>query len=303
MAKYEWSEVFISVEGEAQFVGHPTVYIRFARCNFKCPMFNNPNHEKEDSGYAPLSYEPSDATDILELEPNTIGCDSQYAVNPAFKHIWYSGTEDDLSAAVINLLPNNEWIHKGTGTSPILSLTGGEPTIRIKHWGSLLFHKSFQQVEHLLIETNCAVPLKLTDIKMLSDWLDHGREFGIKRIITWSNSPKLSNSGEDWNKAINPTIALHQRNVAAWTDNGTVNQYFKFVCDDSDKSFDEVAKAMSEYHAGGIPEDVPVYIMPESCITKQQDVIAKSVALKCIDRGYIFCYRVHMPLFANAIGT
>jgi organic radical activating enzyme len=304
MAKFEWSETFISVEGEAQFVGHPTAYIRFARCNFKCAGFNNPNNLIEPSGYAPLEYDPALTNRLEDLEPNEMGCDSQYAVNPDFTHIWHSGDENDLAEEVFSLLPRGQWNNPDTGTATILSLTGGEPTLRIKNWKALLDHPLLETLSHLLIETNCSVPLKHEHMTMLGDWIDSGSSKHVEeRTVTWSNSPKLSNSGELWKAAIKPEVANSQLLVDEFQLSGNVNQYFKFVCDDSDKSFDEVAKAMAQYHDAGIPKNTPVYIMPESCVTSQQDEIAKNVALKCIDRGYILCYRVHMPLFANAIGT
>ena len=44
MAKFRWSEIFLSIEGEAKYSGWPTVYIRFAGCNFECRGFNNPDN-------------------------------------------------------------------------------------------------------------------------------------------------------------------------------------------------------------------------------------------------------------------
>lgn len=316
MANFEWSETFISVEGEAQYVGHPTVYIRFARCNFKCPRFNNTTETLADTGYAKLEYDPSIIKSIDELQPNEHGCDSQYAVNPAFKHIWHTGDADVLVNEVVELLPGTKWTNPITQTSTILSLTGGEPTLRLKNWGDILSHVKMKSLTHLLIETNCAVPMRERDLLMLANWIKVGIDNGIERIITWSNSPKLSNSGELWEKAINPIVALQQRSINDQVlyllgMNGyrksdyifSINQYFKFVCDDSDAAFDEVAKAMDEYHKAGIPINTPVYIMPESCVVAQQDNIAKNVALKCIERGYILCYRTHLSLFGNEIGT
>lgn len=37
MAKLRVSEVYLSIQGEGPRVGHPTVFIRFAGCNLRCP--------------------------------------------------------------------------------------------------------------------------------------------------------------------------------------------------------------------------------------------------------------------------
>jgi len=66
MANFEWSQVFMSIEGEGPFSGHPTVYVRFARCNFKCPGFNNPTNCVDNKGYACLPFDPKDINDMGE---------------------------------------------------------------------------------------------------------------------------------------------------------------------------------------------------------------------------------------------
>jgi len=292
MAKYEWSEVFMSVEGEAQYTGHPTAYIRFAKCNFKCKGFNNPDDLDDGKGYAPLEFDPSNYKSLSELQPVEMGCDSQYAVNSTFKHMWHVGDEEDLASALVDVLPHKEWINNTTGLCTIASLTGGEPTLRAKTIPALLASKQLDGIQHLLIETNCAVPLQQKFIDALSKWT---LEVPTRKV-TWSNSPKLTASGECWKKAIRPEIAVMQNKVIR------SEQYFKFVCGNSGEEFDEVQRAMDEYHAGGIPRSAPVYIMPMSCTEAQQDNISANVADMCIDRGFIYCHRVHNSVYANAIG-
>ena len=63
MAKYEWSEVFISIEGEGPHSGKPTVYVRFVKCNFQCRGFNNPENlelTNEVLGFDPADYNSND---------------------------------------------------------------------------------------------------------------------------------------------------------------------------------------------------------------------------------------------------
>lgn len=304
MAKYEWSEVFMSIEGEAKYAGHPTAYVRFARCNFKCALFNNPNKEVEKDGYATLGFNPKDYKTLEDIPLIHKGCDSQYAVNPTFSHMWHKGDETELANALIDVLPNKTF---ETKLKPIiLSLTGGEPTIRIKFWLPLLEKFYAAGMRHVLIETNCAAPLREKDVDALYDWALHPDR---KVRVTWSNSPKLSVSGESWDDAICPEIAVRQRTwhgvdvSTLGSEHVGVEQYFKFVCDPSDEHFDEVERAMAAYHAAGVPTNTEVYIMPTSCQVEQQSAVSSQVAKMCMERGYIYCHRVHLDVFGNGVGT
>lgn len=287
-----YSEIFLSIEGEGPYTGHSTVYIRFAKCNFTCVGFNNP--EMAPITNEVLGFDPADYTKLQDLPVISKGCDSIYSWDPRFKHLWEKRTAALLADDVVTYIPHGQWRHPVTGQPTILSLTGGEPTLQQKFLPDLLEQPLFKDLESILIETNCSVPLRLEFIDYLNNWSAQNP----KRKIIWSNSPKLSVSGEQWEKAIVPSIALNQRLVH------NSEQYFKFVCDDSDQSFDEVQRAMVEYHAGGVPvEDHQVYIMPVGAIEEQQLEIAGNVALKCLDRGYIFCGRAHVHAFGNTIGT
>lgn len=305
MAKYEWSETFMSIEGEGPKSGIPTAYIRFARCNFTCGGFNNPDNKLDNKKYAVLDFDPKDFSSINQLEPMEVGCDTQYSVNPEFSHMWRKGTEDELVEELMKVLPHGQWKNPKTGLRSMLSLTGGEPTQRLKTITTLLNHSAFDELETVLIETNCAVPLKENLIDKLTDWVDDGNSRGLNRLIVWSNSPKLSSSGEPWEKAIRPDIAKMQRMIKdnhMHANHKSFQQYFKFVCGPRERDFEEVAKAMEEYYAAGTPRDVDVLIMPESCTEEQQINIAADVADMCIDKGYIYCHRVHNSVYANAIG-
>jgi organic radical activating enzyme len=296
MAKFTWSEVFMSIEGEGPHSGKATAYIRLARCNFTCAMFNNPERKVDAKGYAPLDFIPADFKTVQELTPMEVGCDTQYSVNPAFAHMWKKGDEAELSQVLLDVMPHGSVAHPVNGTKCILSLTGGEPTLAWKTIPTLLMHPNLDDLETVLFETNCAVKFKQEFIDGLNDWIIDGAERGLDRTVVWSNSPKLAASGEDYAKAILPEIAEMQRGVTSY------EQYFKFVCDALPEHFDEVATAMADYHDGGTPLNAPVLIMPMSCTEQQQQQIMMSVADECIQRGYVYCHRVHNTVYQNAIG-
>lgn len=316
MAKYEWSEVFMSIEGEARYSGHPTVYIRFARCNFKCPMFNNHNIQVQPNGYAVLGFNPKDYKTLESVPLLTRGCDSQYAVNPEFSHLWNKGDENELTTEVLKVLPHNSFVNPVTGKRVILSLTGGEPTIRLKFWIPILERLYAAGMRSILVETNCAAPMRDKDLTELYEWVNKKNE-ELANIafyatnsyvkIIWSNSPKIASSGEVWKDAIRPEIAIKQ----AYFDNGIVpqwprpstEQYFKFVAGPYENDFREVENAMEEYFQAGIPRTADVYIMPTACTEEQQQQISAQVAKMCIDRGYIYCHRIQNSVFGNGVGT
>ena len=297
MAKYEWSEVFMSIEGEAKYSGHPTAYIRFTKCNFECRGFNNPDNV-DTTSIEVLGFAPADYHDIYSIPLITKGCDSIYSWDEKFSHMWHKGSEAELGAAVVDILPHNQWVMP-SGRRVILSLTGGEPTLRAKFLKTLLDSDALKECKHILIETNCAVPLQWNFISDMNQWLCADTD----RRITWSNSPKLSVSGEKWEEAIVPKIASMQRMVTGREGMNQVDQYFKFVCGPDDADFTEVEKAMQEYYKAEIPRDVEVYIMPTACTSEQQDNIAAKVAQQCIDRGYIFAYRIQNAVYGNVVGT
>jgi 6-pyruvoyltetrahydropterin 2'-reductase len=298
VAKYEWSEVFYSIEGEAKYAGRPTVYARFALCNFQCKGFGNP--EKLDTTKIDvLGFNPADYKDIYSIPLITRGCDSIYSWDPKFKHMWRKTDEHELAQELLNVLPNKSFIQP-SGQRVILSLTGGEPTLRAKFLPALFNAAELSDVKHILVETNCAVPLKRDFMMEINAWLAADAE----RKWTWSNSPKLSVSGEEWDEAIRPEIAVMQRLATSREfQPQQVDQYFKFVCDPTDESFNEVAKAMEEYYTAGIPRNTEVYIMPVACQDTDQSAISSAVAQQCMTRGYIYCHRVHLDVFGNAPGT
>lgn len=297
MAQYEWTETFISIEGEASHAGTPTAYVRFTKCNFECRGFNNP--EMKEITNEVLGFDPANYVHVLELPAIEIGCDSIYAWDNRFKHMWRKGDEEALLDELEGLLPHGKWIHPVTHQPVIFSLTGGEPTLRAKTIPDLLNNERMADCLHVLIETNCSVPLTDKFITQIAQWL----EADPRRKWTWSNSPKLACSGEQHDKAIRPDIAMKQLELRSKVSNpAQVEQYFKFVVDQNDESFDEVERVMGEYWEAGIPKETQIHCMPMACVEAQQQKIAQIVADKCIQRGMRYCHRVHNTVYENAIG-
>jgi organic radical activating enzyme len=292
---FSWVEIFRSQEGEGPYSNRNVVYYRSVGCNFECAGFNNPDGVKITKEV--LGFDAKNFIEVTQLPEITIGCDSIYAWHPDFAHMWQRSTVDEVHDEFEKLLPYGKWVHPISHQPYILSLTGGEPTNQQKHLPTMFLHERMADCRHILIETNCAVTLKQPFIDAICTWLSQDN----RRKWTWSNSPKLSISGESHEAAIRPEVALMQRQVI---DKFPLqcDQYFKFVCDASDAAFDEVQTTMVEYFSAGIPSDIEVWIMPMACTDDQQKKIAVDVAEMCLQRGYLFSYRIQNALYGNAIG-
>jgi organic radical activating enzyme len=293
---FEVSEVFMSLEGESKYTFHPTVYARLAVCNFKCPKFNNPDNQVTANGYATLTFNPSDYSNIKAMPFISAGCDSQYSVSPEFRHTWAKMTGSELAAELVSKLPHQSWLHPKTNLPVIFSITGGEPTMQWKWLHEIFRDPAMSGCQHILMETNCAVPFKESFTQQIDEWLSED----ASRRWTWSNSPKLSVSGEPWSKAIKPQIAVNQMNIR---NINQVDQYFKFVVTNTRESFDEVLRAMDEYWAAGIPQDTQIWAMPMACTGQQQTDVAREVAELCLEYGFLYSHRIQNVLWDNIVGT
>lgn len=286
MAKITTSELFYSPQGEGPLTGRPQMWVRVSKCNFECMGFNNPNYVDTTTNEG-LGFDPTKFNTLKSLPPISVGCDSIYSWDDRFKHLWSTWTLEELAAELITYLPNGRW-NRNIG----LTFTGGEPTSRMKALVELIHLPEFDNLQTITFETNCAVPLMDKHMERLSEWsLQPGK------MIVWSNSPKLSITGEPWEKAIKPEVAVKQLDVT------NTYQYFKFVVEPTDESFAEVDEAMAEYHAAGIPKDAEIWIMPVGGMLEQQQVIDREITERTLARGWNVSWRAHIYVFGNEIGT
>ena len=287
MAKITTSELFYSPQGEGPLTGRPQVWVRVSKCNFECQGFNNPDKVNTLTNEG-LGFDPTKYKTLKSLPPITVGCDSIYSWDDRFKHLWSTWTEEELADELLKYTPTGKW------TSNIgLTFTGGEPTSRMKVLCNLIHLPQFKDLKTITFETNCSVPLMDKHMDRLSEWTMGGPN----RMLVWSNSPKLSITGEPWEKAINPAVAAKQRDVA------NSYQYFKFVVDNTDETFAEVDKAMAEYYAGGTPDTAEIWIMPVGGILEQQQEIDRAITERTIARGWNVSWRAHIYVFGNELGT
>lgn len=166
----EVNEIFgPTIQGEGKRTGNPSVFIRFGKCNLRCP------------GFA-VEYETPSGL-------KRCSCDSFHAVDTAFKKEWFSfQNAQDLLEEVNKYLPNNY--------KPDIVLTGGEPLI---YWKNTEFQKLLEYFYnnnfHVTIETNASLDICI--------------DKPYQKNILFSMSVKLSNSGEAIEKRINYKTLNH----------------------------------------------------------------------------------------------
>lgn len=299
MPKITIVETFRSFNGEGLHINgrlESAIWMRVAKCPFTCAGFNNPD-KRDTLTNEGLGFDPTQLTELNDTPVIEYGCDSIYAWDDRFKHLWTNYEVEDLAKHLVSLLPPGceNWQHPITHQHYGLTITGGEPTSVMKAIVALIECPEFANLRTITIETNCAVPLMAKHMLALREWCQKVPQ----RQIIWSNSPKLSVSGEPWEKAIVPTNALMQRMVGE----GNFKQYFKFVVEPTEESLAEVRKAMDEYHASGIPENIEVVLMPMGGTLEQQQSIDKQVSDMCMINGYHLSWRSHIYAYGAKPGV
>ncbi|MFV7790974.1 7-carboxy-7-deazaguanine synthase QueE [Aliarcobacter lanthieri] len=163
----EINEIFgPTIQGEGKFVGSPSIFIRFGKCNFSCVGFG-------------VEYETPSGV-------KKCACDSYYAVDKEFKDNWekYSSHLDIINE-VNKLIENSNYEYKID-----IVITGGEPLL---YWNKIEFQKLLKYYidnnHRVTIETNASL-----DINFNKDF---------QKKIIFSMSVKLSNSLEPLKKRVN----------------------------------------------------------------------------------------------------
>ena len=252
-------EIFSSIQGEAERNGYPSIFVRSGLCNFTCAGFKV---QYEDPKTGEKKY----------------GCDSFYSVNPGFKKDWKQYIDyKDLVKDILEQVPE---YGKFNLVKPDIVFTGGEPLV---YWDDEVYQRTLayfvSRGHHVTIETNASMDIKLT------------REYQKK--IQFSQSVKLSNSGEPEHKRINlETLTTIAEN--------SPNSYLKFVCTKEhwEQEIKEIESILEE-----IPVFVDVWLMPLGDTREEMAKNQRFIAEKCIEYGFNYSHRTHITLWDNASGV
>ena len=281
MSKIKVAELFYSLQGEGQYLGTPSIFLRVFGCNFKCAGFSMPRGQLSEERLAvdPDKYEKYDDLPLVHT-----GCDSYASWDPRFKHLSPMLTVEAIVDRMQELLPGGKF-----SPDKHLILTGGEPLLGWQKSYIDLFaeiEKRNMNLTHITFETNGTQSLK----QELKEWF-----FNTDINVTFSVSSKLPSSGEAWEDAIRPDI------VAEYAMHGNLT-YFKWVVS-NEEDYEDVQRAIKEYSTTIALEFVPIYIMPAGGTTMHYDNNERWVADLCMKHGWRYTPRLQVQLWKNAWGT
>ena len=98
MSKIKVAELFYSLQGEGQYVGVPSIFLRTFGCNFTCSGFNMPKGQKSVERYA---VDEELFTDYKQLPLVSTGCDSYASWDPRFKDFSPVLETDAIASAIM----------------------------------------------------------------------------------------------------------------------------------------------------------------------------------------------------------
>jgi len=280
MSKLKISELFYSVQGEGRYMGVPSVFLRTFGCNFKCDGFGMLKGEKSVERFA-VDGEKFKSYKLLPLV--STGCDSYASWDPRFKHLSPVLDTNTIVDTITDLLPHGRWKDEH------LVITGGEPLLGWQRaYPDLLSHDNMRGLQEITFETNGTQLLESELITFLNEWKKHR----FLNCLTFSVSPKLSISGENWEDAICSDVVLQYYNTGF--------TYLKFVVATKEDA-EEAEQAVNEYRKKGFKG--PVYLMPCGGVTELYNLNNRKVAELAMQKGWRYSDRLQVPLFKNEWGT
>lgn len=307
----KYTETFYSAQGEGQYTGRTSAWIRFFMCNLECRGFGQPDPTNPET-YKPVGNDINliDINDITELPVFEFGCDSAYSVSRRFRHLITERTVEQAADELTALLPGGSFQHPLTKQWVHLCLTGGEPMLKPTQRGIDQLVREFVRrgntPKYITVETNGTQPL-IPEMEDLINDFYLSYEYGglVSDSIGdtewfWSISPKLwSTAGEKHNKAIRPEVV---GKYAQLSPHGQL----KYVVNGSEESWREVEENTRLFRDAGC--DFPVWIMPEGATEETQmgvgrTVTAGDIAHEALARGYNISARMHVYLWGNVIGV
>ncbi len=291
----KYSETFFSAQGEGQYVGIPSLWMRFFLCNLQCNGFGQ--KDPTDPSTYDLPYEKIDITNIdsvFDLPVFDKGCDSSYTWSKKFKHLITDKTVTEAVDELTALLPYGKFRHPVTEQESHMVFTGGEPMLKNTQPGMIEVIEEFKrrnnQPLNVTVETNGTKPI--TD--EFAEWVQREYTNWVGREWYWSISPKLwSTAGEQSKKAIKPEV------VGRYAEVSPTGQ-LKYVVNGTDESWREVEENTKLFREAGC--NYPVWIMGVGGTFEGLVQTEASIADEAIRRGYYYTSRVHVHIYGNAIG-
>tara|TARA_R110001592_G_scaffold319992_1_gene597870 strand:+ start:967 stop:1851 length:885 start_codon:yes stop_codon:yes gene_type:complete len=289
----KYSETFFSAQGEGQYVGIPSLWMRFFLCNLQCNGFGQEDPTNPDTYELPYeTIDIADITNVFDLPVFDKGCDSSYTWAKRYKHLITDKTVEQAVDELTALLPHGKFVHPVTGQSSHMVFTGGEPMLKKTQPGMKGVLEEFglrnNMPNYVTVETNGTRPIEDELAVYIQDWSSNNREW------YWSLSPKLwATAGEKSNKAIKPEVIGRYAEVSP-------HGQLKFVVNGTDASWKEVEENTKLFRDAGC--NFPVWIMGVGGTFEGLVQTEATIADEAIQRGYNYTSRVHVHIYGNAIG-
>jgi 7-carboxy-7-deazaguanine synthase len=290
--KYRYSEIFgQTFQGEGAYTGRPTAWLRVWGCNFECAGFGQEQPDKPetyDLDY--LKIDPSEYKSMEALPVFHRGCDSSYSWAKKFSHLAHQGTASEIVDRIEEVLPFGKFLHPQSKQWHHMAFTGGEPMMSQSALVDVMneFARRHNSPKYVTIETNGTQKPREAFTTLFEQ-----RKRDMMGELFWSVSPKLYLSGEMWDNAIKPEVV---KTYSAISNKGQL----KYVCNGTQRNWDEVARATDLYRNAGVDWDV--WIMPVGADREMQESHQARIAEQAVERGYSVSARVHTWVFGNVIG-
>ena len=297
MEKITYTEIFYSLQGEGRWAGVPSVFFRTYGCNFRCRKFGRPRDEIID-GHNPevveiiqqIQADPDRYKKFEDLPLVTSGCDTYASIYPEFKRFNEQADVDTIVDKMHAIIPEGRWNH-GSQDDVHLVITGGEPLLGYqRRYPDLLELCRAQGLRDLTFETNGSQWL-YPEVKdyLYEEFTRVGRDYDR---LTFSVSPKLPCSGEQWEDAINPTIVKSYEMIGM--------TYLKFVVA-TEQDVADADRAVEEFRHAGFGG--PIYLMPMGGVPQVYNLNTQQVANLAMRRGWRYSPRLQVDIWRNAWGT
>lgn len=303
MNKYKYSEIFTSIQGEGNYIGRPTVWLRWFLCNLQCNGFGQKQPEERSTHILP--YKEFDASQVKKIEDLPVwdtGCDSSYSWAKKFKHLCPEHTAADIAKKIEKELITFDNNPDGKFSLPSnreikdvhFCMTGGEPMMPNTQEGQVELLHAMADRENLprfiTVETNGTQSISDDLARVVASYVASGGEW------FWSISPKLLyTSGERPERAIKPAIVKTYQDI-------TGKGQLKFVVSNRKEAWDELEERVEDFREHGV--HLPVWVMPVGAtVESQSDDDMREIVEETIRRGYNVSARVHCYIWGNQIGT
>ena len=303
--EYYYSEIFHSFQGEGNYVGAPSVWLRYFLCNLQCNGFGQ--KDPTDPGSYVLPYKDLDTSNFKTIEDLPVfkyGCDSSYSWAKKFKHMQRKGTPEQIAERLQDLMknehnPEGKFVHPATGNITHLVFTGGEPLMKhaqkcTAQVVETLKSKHNNPPQFITFETNGTQELTKDFVFYFSNLDKYRGE------LFFSISPKLFTvTGE------RPEDAIDVDNWQKYYCLSSKGQ-FKFVVNGTQQCWYELESIVKTIRLRGI--NYPIWVMPVGGdLDGQQGAIpghmsAAEIADEGMRRGYKIAPRVHVYVYGNVIG-